>query len=94
MAVPGMRAARIDNEVRIVGIDDRTHGRDARVTGKTGKMMKRVALITGGTRGIGLGIARALAQSGVDLAIIGRRDLSDVIDAISEPEKRGASVMY
>ena len=36
--------------------------------------MRRVALITGGSRGIGLGIAKELAQNNFDLAINGTRD--------------------
>lgn len=35
--------------------------------------MKRVALVTGGTRGIGLGIARALQQEGFEIAACGMR---------------------
>ena len=48
--------------------------------------MKRVALITGGSRGIGLGIAQELATAGFDLAINGVRDedaVKDVIEYIS-----------
>src|SRR5208283_2895696 len=35
--------------------------------------MKRIALVTGGTRGIGLGIARALQQEGFEIAACGMR---------------------
>jgi 3-oxoacyl-[acyl-carrier protein] reductase len=55
---------------------------------------KRVALVTGGSRGIGLGIARALAEKGFDLAINGRRSEVDVADAIAALEGLGAKVLY
>jgi 3-oxoacyl-[acyl-carrier protein] reductase len=35
---------------------------------------KKIAFITGGTRGIGFGIALELAKAGFDLAINGVRD--------------------
>jgi 3-oxoacyl-[acyl-carrier protein] reductase len=49
--------------------------------------MKKVALVTGGSRGIGLGIARHLSLAGYDLAINGVRpedqvDLSSIKSAI------------
>ena len=48
---------------------------------------KRVALITGGTRGLGLGIAEQLATAGFALAINGRRDASDVVDVVAKLSK-------
>lgn len=56
--------------------------------------MKKVALVTGGSRGIGLGIARALARAGFDLAINGVREESAVEEALSELRGMGADVIY
>ena len=57
-------------------------------------MMKKTALITGGSRGIGLGIARSLAQAGFDLAINGVRDEKDVTAPMEELRQLGADVIY
>lgn len=56
--------------------------------------MKSVALITGGTRGIGLGIAKKLAQEGIDLALNGVRPESDVVEVLEELRKSGVRVAY
>ena len=56
--------------------------------------MSRVALITGGTRGIGLGVARSLAQEGFDLALCGRRADTDVQACLDDLREIGVSVLY
>lgn len=56
--------------------------------------MKRTALITGGTRGIGLGIAKSLAGKGYNLALNGVRQQEDVQDVLKELSEMGVKVSY
>lgn len=56
--------------------------------------MSNVALITGGTRGIGLGISRALAREGFDLAINGVRAEARVEETKAALRELGAEVIY
>jgi NAD(P)-dependent dehydrogenase (short-subunit alcohol dehydrogenase family) len=56
--------------------------------------MKRVALITGGSRGIGFGVASHLAKNGFDIAINGVRDESAVAEPIKTLQDLGALVIY
>jgi NAD(P)-dependent dehydrogenase (short-subunit alcohol dehydrogenase family) len=56
--------------------------------------MKKVALVTGGSRGIGFGIATRLAREGFDLAINGMRDEADVQQAIQQLAGFGAEILY
>ena len=52
------------------------------------------ALVTGGTRGIGLGIARALARDGWNLALCGTRPEADVAATLDELRASGGAVGY
>jgi 3-oxoacyl-[acyl-carrier protein] reductase len=57
-------------------------------------MPERVALVTGGTRGIGLGVARALAGEGWSLALCGLRSREDVGGVLDELRAAGGEVAY
>jgi NAD(P)-dependent dehydrogenase (short-subunit alcohol dehydrogenase family) len=56
--------------------------------------MKRIALITGGSRGIGFGIAIQLAANGFDLAINGTRFPGSVEEVIQKLKDLGNDVIY
>ncbi len=56
--------------------------------------MSKIAFITGGTRGIGLGIAVELAKIGFDLAVNGIREESAVKPVIEDLKKFGVQVIY
>lgn len=56
--------------------------------------MKKVALVTGGGRGIGLGIARCLASESCDIAVCGVRPEEIVKGALDELRELGADVLY
>ncbi|MEO5581108.1 MAG: 3-ketoacyl-ACP reductase [Saprospiraceae bacterium] len=56
--------------------------------------MKKVALVTGGSRGIGLGIVKQLALQGFDLAINGMREETEISDVIESIKSIGVDVIY
>ncbi|MDQ0321455.1 NAD(P)-dependent dehydrogenase (short-subunit alcohol dehydrogenase family) [Pararhizobium capsulatum DSM 1112] len=55
---------------------------------------RRVAIVTGGRRGIGLGIARALAVEGFDIAITGIGDSAGISTVIDELAALGAEAAF
>ncbi len=56
--------------------------------------MKRVALVTGGLRGIGLAIAQCLAREGLDLAIDDMREEAAAGESLASLHDLGAEVLY
>jgi len=57
-------------------------------------MMKKVALITGAGRGIGLGIAECLAKDGNDIVVCDVHEETVVAEAMAGLRKLGAEVLY
>ena len=58
------------------------------------RVENKVALVTGGTRGIGLGIARKLAEAGFTLAITGRRPADQVQPVLEQLKKHSPHSIY
>lgn len=56
--------------------------------------MKPVAFITGGSRGIGLGIAQALIKEGYRVAINGVRPEDRVVETLNELNSHGGEAIY
>jgi NAD(P)-dependent dehydrogenase (short-subunit alcohol dehydrogenase family) len=57
-------------------------------------MTRPLALVSGGRRGIGLGIARCLATDGCDLAITGLHPPDEAGEAVAALRALGAKVLY
>lgn len=56
--------------------------------------MRRVALVTGGARGIGFGISEALAREGFDLVVCGQREAEAVREPLTALEGLGVQAHY
>lgn len=56
--------------------------------------MSRIAIVTGGGRGIGFGVSKALAKAGFTVCLMGSSDEERYIDAISELHSFGNGVFY
>ena len=69
-------------------------GESGKLTIMSTSQTKKVALVTGGSRGIGLGIAQSLGEAGFDLAINGMRPEENVREILLELRKTGAQVIY
>ncbi len=56
--------------------------------------MRKVALVTGGTRGIGFAISTRLVKDGYDLSLVGMRSESDCASPLEDLRKYGGKVLY
>src|SRR5471030_1716844 len=62
------------------------------MTSKPFDLRGKVAIVTGGNGGIGLGMARGLAEAGASIAIVGRNEAKSN-EAVTELQQRGAKAV-
>ena len=62
------------------------------MTTKLFDLTGKVAIVTGGNGGIGLGLARGLADAGADIAVVGRNEAKST-DAVEDLRKRGVKAI-
>src|SRR5438309_10370955 len=60
----------------------------SRMTSALFDLRGKVAIVTGGNGGIGLGMARGLAEAGADIAVVGRNE-SKSLSAVADLKARG-----
>jgi short chain dehydrogenase len=65
----------------------------ARMFAPQGSFAGKVVVLTGGSRGLGLALARRLAQEKAKLAILAR-DQQELVDAKSDLERYGSAVTH
>jgi 2-dehydro-3-deoxy-D-gluconate 5-dehydrogenase len=53
----------------------------------------KVAIVTGGNGGIGLGMARGLADAGADIAVVGRNEAKSIA-AVADLKQRGVKAIF
>lgn len=56
--------------------------------------MDKIAIVTGGTRGIGLAISKRLASDGYQVVAVGRKSPSDVLPVLEEISQNNAEARY
>lgn len=54
----------------------------------------KTAIVTGGGRGIGLGITKALAEAGFQIAVVGSSEEARYAQALSQLREAGHSIVY
>jgi 3-oxoacyl-[acyl-carrier protein] reductase len=65
-----------------------------KIAKKTAKATTRTVLITGASRGLGLGIARKLTANGYDVIAVARKDNKDLAAAIAEAKRAKKGTLH